>query len=161
MDLVKLVSKYLDSPPRPSMLTRWLTRYHSPSSSSSQSPKDTPFIQFWVKADTTGITKLRELLCAKHYLQSWKSNDGRIYAFICVDCDAAFYVNREKFKEAWTREDPDIAEFRAHWWEEEKEAAPPNSTDSEIPEILEFQGSATEIRPQPTYAGFVIPEEEV
>ena len=122
-DLVKLVSKYLDSPPRPSMLTRWLTRYRSPSSSSSQSPRPTPFIQFWVKADTTGITKLRELLCAKHYLQSWKSNDGRIYAFICVDCDAAFYVDREKFKEAWTREDPDIAEFRAHWWEEEKEAA--------------------------------------
>lgn len=123
MDLVKSVSKYLDSPIRPSLLTRWLARSRKPSSWSSPVPLPTPFTPFWEKADTTGIMKLRELLCAKHYLQSWKSEDGRIYAFICVDCDAAFYVNREKFKEAWTREDPDIAEFRAHWWEEEKEAA--------------------------------------
>ena len=119
MDLVKSVSKYLNDTPRGILLMRWQARLRRRSNSSTPIP-DSGFTPFWEKAETTGIMKLRELLCAKHYLQSWKSENGRIYAFICVDCDAAFYVNREKFKEAWTREDiPAVLDVnRIHWWEE-------------------------------------------
>ena len=119
MDLVTSVSKYLNDTPRPSFLTRWQARLRKRSSLSTPT-QDSGFTPFWEKADTTGIMKLRKLLCAKHFLQSWKTEDGRIYAFICVDCDAAFYVNREKFKEAWTREDiPAVLDVnRIHWLEE-------------------------------------------
>lgn len=121
MDSVKSESNYPAVTPRLSFLTQWLVRLRKRSSSSTPIP-DSGFTPFWEKAETTGIMKIRELLCPKHFLQAWKSDDGKIYAYICVDCDAAFYVKREKFKEAWTREDPDLAEFRVHWWEEDKEA---------------------------------------
>lgn len=121
MDLAKSVSKYLNSPIKPSLLTRFLTRSSRLSNSSTPTPNP-DFIQFWDKADSTGITKIRELLCGKHHLQAYKSHDGKIYAFICADCDTAFYVKRNLFKAAWTREDPVLREFRAHWYEEEKEA---------------------------------------
>ena len=121
MDLVKSVSKYLEGTPGSSLATRWLVRLRKPSSSSIPI-QDSGFIPFWEKAETTGIMKLKELLCPKHFLQAWKSEDGKIYAYICVDCETAFYVKRKDFVRAWTREDPDLAEFRVHWWEEGKES---------------------------------------
>lgn len=83
---------------------RWQARLRKRSNSSTPIP-DSGFTPFWEKAETTGIMKLKELLCPKHFLQAWKSEDGKIYAYICVDCETAFYVKRENFVRAWTRED--------------------------------------------------------
>lgn len=104
MGLVKSVSNYLNAPIRPSLLTRLLTRSRRHSSSSTPTP-DNGFIQFWDQGATTGIMKLRELLCAKHKLQVWSSKYG-VWAFICANCEARFYVLEEDFRKAWTREDP-------------------------------------------------------
>lgn len=119
MDLVKSVSKYLEGTPGSSLATRWLVRLRKRSNSSFQT-QESGFTPFWEKAETTGIMKLKELLCPKHKLQAWKSKYG-VWAFICADCETAFYITEERFKGAWTREDPDLAEFRVHWWEEGKE----------------------------------------
>ena len=106
MDLVKSVSKYLESTPRPSLLMRWQARLRKPSSSSTPT-QDSGFTPFWEKAETTGIMKLRELLCPKHFLQACKWENEKIYAYICVDCETTFYVKRENFVRAWTREGVD------------------------------------------------------
>ena len=116
MDLVTSVSKYLNDTPRGNLPMRWQARLRKRSNSSTPIP-NSGFTPFWEKAETTGIMKLKELLCPKHFLQAWKSEDGRIYAYICVDCETAFYVKRDDFVRAWTREDPDLAEFRINWWE--------------------------------------------
>ena len=106
MDLVKSVSKYLNGTPRPSLLTRWLTRSTRHSNSSGPTPS-IDFIPFWDKEETTGTMRLRELVCEKHKLQAYLSvyHPGS-YVFICVGCSTRFYVEKETFRKEWTREDP-------------------------------------------------------
>ena len=120
MDLVKSVSKCLDDTPAPSFLTQLLMRSRRHSNSSIPTP-DISFTPFWEKEETTGTTRLKELLCAKHQLRAYLSvyRPGK-YVFICRDCGATFYVDKVKFKEAWTREDiPAVLDVnRIHWWEE-------------------------------------------
>ena len=119
MGLVKSVSKYLNDTPRGSLLTRWQARLHKRSNSSTPI-QDSGFTPFWEKGEITGIMKLKELLCEKHFLQAFLSFPLVEYTFICRDCGATFYVDKVKFKEAWTREDiPAVLDVnRIHWLEE-------------------------------------------
>ena len=119
MDLVKSELNYLADTPRLSFLTRWLARLRKRSNLSIPTP-DSGFIRFWERVETTGTTRVSELLCEKHFLQAFLSFPLVEYTFICRDCGATFYVDKVKFKEAWTREDiPAVLDVnRIHWWEE-------------------------------------------